>query len=498
MRFDYLRFEKVSFAYECSAQVLLKNLSIQFNRGWCGLIGPNGSGKTTLLRLACGELRPTAGLISATEGVVHCPQRTDDPPEALQNFLESQDPEAFRLRGRLHVDSDWMARWPTLSYGERKRVQIATALWQNPDLLAIDEPTNHIDAEARSLLIAALRSYGGVGLLVSHDRELLDQLCSQTLFMRPPNADLHPGGYSKAIRLAQAEQERLCTERNNVRQELERLRAEAAVRQNAARQADRKRSLKGISNRDSDARAKMNAVRVSGKDGKAGQFAAQINSRLQHVQERFDAIDVPKEYRLGIRLTGEPSHRNWLINLRSGELRIGQSRVLEFENLALRPQSRIAIVGPNGAGKTTLVRHIIANVQIPPERLVYLPQEIERSDAIQTLDNVRQLPRQQLGDVMTIVSCLGSRPERLLQSVEPSPGELRKMQLALGMLRTPNLIVMDEPTNHLDLPSIECLEYALLQIRCALILVSHDHRFLEKVTTEEWQLTASESELFVR
>jgi ATPase subunit of ABC transporter with duplicated ATPase domains len=128
---------------------------------------------------------------------------------------------------------------------------------------------------------------------------------------------------------------------------------------------------------------------------------------------------------------------------------------------------------------------------LPLERVVYLPQEIERNDAIQTLHQVRQLPRQELGDVMTIISCLGSRPERLLESVEASPGELRKMQLALGMLRVPNLLVMDEPTNHLDLPSIECLEQALLQIRCALVLVSHDYRFLEKVTKEKWQLTVS-------
>ena len=92
---------------------------------------------------------------------------------------------------------------------------------------------------------------------------------------------------------------------------------------------------------------------------------------------------------------------------------------------------------------------------------------------------------------MTVISCLGSRPQRLLESTEPSPGELRKMQLALGMPQIPNLIVMDEPTNHLDLPSIECMEQALSQVRCALLLVSHDRRFLEQVTKTTWQLTVS-------
>jgi ATPase subunit of ABC transporter with duplicated ATPase domains len=491
MRLHCLNFENVSFGYERGIEALLKNLSIQFTSGWCGIIGPNGSGKTTLLRLACGELEPTAGAISGAHNVVYCPQRTDDLPKMFKQFLESSEPEAFRLRGRLCIDPSWESCWSTLSQGERKRAQIATALWQDSEILAVDEPTNHIDAAARSLLVAAMRSYRGVGLLVSHDRELLDELCDRTLFIQPPNAVLRPGGYSKAVDLAQAEQDRLRTERSIARQQLDRLRAEAAVRQNAARQADRKRSLKGISNRDSDARAKMNLVRVSGKDGKAGRLAAQFDGRLRQAQERLDAIHVAREYRLGIELTGEPSQRNWLLNLHAGELPMGQSRVLRFENLVVRPEDRVAVVGPNGAGKTTLVRHIVASINLPDDRLVYMPQEIERIHATQILNDVRQLPSRQRGDVMSIISCLGSRPERLLQSCEPSPGELRKIQLALGMSRMPNLIVMDEPTNHLDLPSIECLEEALLQVRCALVLVSHDRPFLERVTTTTWQLAVS-------
>src|SRR6185295_591892 len=114
------------------------------------------------------------------------------------------------------------------SHGERKRAQIATALWQDPLLLAIDEPTNHIDAAARSLLIEAMRSYRGVGLLVSHDRELLDELCDKTLFIQPPTAILRPGGYSKSIALAQTEQDSLRKERRTAIQELKRVRAEAA------------------------------------------------------------------------------------------------------------------------------------------------------------------------------------------------------------------------------------------------------------------------------
>ena len=92
---------------------------------------------------------------------------------------------------------------------------------------------------------------------------------------------------------------------------------------------------------------------------------------------------------------------------------------------------------------------------------------------------------------MTLISRRGSRPGRLLVSTTPSPGEIRKILLARGVERGPHFIVMDEPTNHLDLPSIECLENALAETPCALLLVSHDERFLARLTVRRWQLTQS-------
>jgi ATPase subunit of ABC transporter with duplicated ATPase domains len=160
----------------------------------------------------------------------------------------------------------------------------------------------------------------------------------------------------------------------------------------------------------------------------------------------------------------------------------------------------IGIVGPNGAGKSTLIRHLVKHKAIPDNRLVYIPQEIDTDLAHQILRRVRQLSKTIQGELLSYVACLGSNAQRLLETERPSPGELRKLKLALGMTGTPYLIVMDEPTNHLDLPSIKALEKALSVCNCALILVSHDLDFLKSLVTTFWQLTpitADESPGFV-
>jgi ATPase subunit of ABC transporter with duplicated ATPase domains len=110
------------------------------------------------------------------------------------------------------------------------------------------------------------------------------------------------------------------------------------------------------------------------------------------------------------------------------------------------------------------------------------------------MQDVKSLNHDQLGHIMTIVSRLGTRPGRLLETELPSPGEIRKILLALGIIRTPSLIIMDEPTNHLDLPSIECLEQMLVDCPCALLLVSHDQAFLERLSNIYWKLSVNKKQ----
>ena len=197
-----LLFQNISFAYDRASQPIIRNLSVHFTPGWTGIVGANGVGKSTILKLATGDLACQQGRVIIPDFAIYCPQRTDDAPAQLQGLIDSMDREAFGIKGRLGVEDDWIQRWTTLSHGERKRAQIAVAMWRKPQVLAVDEPTNHLDAAAQDLLYDALSTFRGIGLLVSHDRKLLDDLCLQCLFVEPPEAILRPGNYSHGLRQA--------------------------------------------------------------------------------------------------------------------------------------------------------------------------------------------------------------------------------------------------------------------------------------------------------
>ncbi len=481
-----LIFHSVSFAYVGSPDALFSGIEVGVGPGWTGFIGVNGCGKTTLLRLACGELVPRRGSIDAPTARVYCPQRTDAPMPESASFLASNDAKAFRLRGTLGIDDDWLRRWNTLSDGERKRLQIATSLWLKPDVLAADEPTNHLDAAARERVLRALRTYRGIGLLVSHDRDLLDGLCVHSLFVSPPGVELRAGGYTAAMGAIRDEESAAREARRKLRTECARLEREVEARRVHARKAEQEKSLRGVAPRDHDAREKARAARDH--DRGSGQNFRQLKGRLRRTAERESALPPTSLRDLGIGLRSRPSDRNAVVRVAAGSLELGSARRLEFPNLDIRPRDRIALTGPNGSGKSTLVRHIVAGLTLPPERVLYVPQELSLESLSCLLEDVRRLPRKSLGVAMQWVSRLGSDPRRVLESRTPSPGEVRKLLLAVRMVDEPHLIILDEPTNHMDLPSVECLESALRETECALLLVSHDRRFLEALAALEWQV----------
>jgi len=482
-------FQQITFAYARSSQVLIRDLSVHFPRGWSGIVGANGVGKSTILKLATGNLDPQRGTSTIPGSAIYCPQRTDHIPDHLLELLQAMDGDAFRIKGQLGVAADWPERWPTLSHGERKRAQLAVALWRRPRVLAVDEPTNHLDTHARELVFRALVRFKGVGLLVSHDRQLLDDLCAQCLFVDPPGAVLRPGNYSRGYQQTQLDEVAARKRRDLAKQDLLKLKRESASRRRAACRANQKRFKRGLAQKDHDAKSKIDLARLSGKDGSAGRRLNQLKGRMSQAQAKLDRLKVKKTYQMGIWMPGAISKRDTLFTMPAGSLRLGATRLLDHPDLAMRPTDRIALCGANGSGKSTLVNHIIRSLTLAGDQVVYLPQEIDARMSRKILEAAKTLPHDVLGRMMTVVSCLGSRPRRLLESQRPSPGETRKILLATGIAKAPHLIVMDEPTNHLDLPSIQCLEEALAHCPCCLLLVSHDQRFLKALTRIRWQIS---------
>ena len=483
-----LLFRNVTFRYDLSPQPLFRQLDADFHAGWSGVAGANGSGKTTLLRLAAGLLEPSEGRIIRPPRIALCEQRTDAPPDDLDAFLHARGREAIRLREALEIRRDWKERWTTLSHGERKRAQIAAALGRDPDALLLDEPTNHVDSCVRSLLRDALARYRGVGVLVSHDRQLLDELCRQCVVLDPPRVLVFPGGYSRAVEQRERDEAAQAEAHRQLRRDVRRIEVEQQRRRTEANASDRRRSKRGLDIHDSDGRAKIDLARVSGADGQAGRLTRQLEGRLRRGEEELRELRPVKRYDLNFWLPDSRSDRNHLLRAAAGSLPLGSVKTLIYPDLEIGPRDRVALTGPNGGGKSTLVRFLLERMNVPEGKILYMPQEIGRSESAAIAAKASRAPAHVKGLLMTVVSCLGSRPEQILGHDEPSPGEVRKLLLAYGATQSPHIIVMDEPTNHLDLPAVELLENALSSCPCALLLVSHDERFLEGLATIRWRI----------
>ncbi len=177
-----------------------------------------------------------------------------------------------------------------------------------------------------------------------------------------------------------------------------------------------------------------------------------------------------------------------LVAVNGNALAAGGRVVLHDVHVALDRESRVRLAGTNGSGKSTLVRALVQAWRLPPERLLYLPQELESEDRDSVLERVRSLSAAARGRVLQRAAALGLDPDRLLSSAHPSPGEARKPLLAFGLGQDVWALILDEPTNHLDLPSIERLEQALAGYDGALVLVTHDDRLAASCTNLSWQI----------
>ncbi len=476
-----------SFAHTAATDVL-DDVTLDLADGWVGVVGANGSGKTTLLRLVAGELTPTAGEVNVVADVppVLCPQAVDDLDPSIRAFSWDWTGTAARIRSRLALDPDDLDRWETLSPGERKRWQVGAALAAEPDVLLVDEPTNHLDVAARDLLVEALRDFDGLGLVVSHDRTLLDGLTDRTVRVVRGRAESWAGGYSEARVRWVAEEAALRDAHVRARREERRLRRVLAeVRHDRLGAEHAPRAARRNSPREPDVREAGRKFAQQKAEQKLANRVGQLNSRVERAHADVQAIEVTRDVGGDLSLDAEGAGRRWVAQLQGDVTHAGGGALLHRLDLAVARGEHVHVAGANGAGKTTLLGALRAAAV---GEVGWLPQELTPDAALGCLDRVRALDPERRGRALGIVANLGVDPDRVMVTDAPSPGEARKLALALVLLDPADLVIMDEPTNHLDLPAIERLEAAVAEYPGALVLATHDVAFARSTTATLWQV----------
>ena len=496
-------------------------LDLAIGPGRTGLIGLNGSGKSTLLRLIAGELTPTAGTVRVAGEVGYLAQNVtldaEQPVDRLLGVAEARralhaieagdaseahfatlgDDWDVEERTRAVLDQLGLAHIGLdttvgrVSGGETVLLRLAALLLRRPDVLLLDEPTNNLDLRARQRLQAAVRSWRGVLVVVSHDRELLEWV-DQIADLREGRVARFGGAlsaYQEALAVEQEAAERgvRSAEADVRRQRRDLIEAhdKLAGRARAGRRAAETAGLPKIV-----AGARKRAAEVS-----AGKHRVLHEERLAEARERLTeaeaAVRDDDEIRVDLPHTAVPGRRR-VLTLRGLELRNGAQA--EFE--VVGPE-RIGLVGPNGAGKTTLLNTVagllapVAGEALPHVPLRYLPQRLDVLDGARTIaQNVQALAPtaepQRVRAQLARFLFRGDGPDQRVATL--SGGERFRATLAALMLAepAPQLLLLDEPTNNLDLASVRQLTSALASYRGALLVASHDLPFLRELGLGRW------------
>lgn len=484
----------VTFSYPSALNPVFKDISLAMQEGWYAFVGDNGAGKSTLAKLICGQLTPESGTITKADLLtLYCEQDSDLAPYNLEDLASDWTAHGQNCRQIFDLDERWLWDFDHCSLGQKKRVQLACALYSEPDVLVLDEPSNHIDVETKQSLIQALKGYKGIGIVISHDRALIDKLCNHVVLCEQGKITLRNGIYSEVAKNRKLEHEQTERNRQAAKHELARLERERARRVNLASQQDAKRSKANIDPKDKSAKGKIDLAIYTGKDGVAGKLSKRLDNRIQGAQDKLSELFVQKRYSGSIEPFGTRLHSKYILKLEEQDVPYFDVSLesIHIPELYIGPQDRIALVGANGLGKSTLISKILRMLS-EDLNYFYMPQSYSAEEELKQIKKLQSLSQADKGSVLSRIAQLNSDPESFIDAQELSPGELRKLALSLASLEDPTLLVLDEPTNHLDMHSIEALEEFLQNYVGVLIMVTHDEYVVEHVATRVWRLVQSE------
>jgi len=522
-----------NFALRRGERLLLSDVDLTLHAGWrVGVVGRNGTGKSSLFAAVRHEIEADRGDLDVPNRVriASIAQEMPSLPDAAIDFVLAGDVvvhAALQAEANAFANEDWEAvavahhrleevggydasaragkllhglgfsadtharAVSTFSGGWRVRLNLARALMTPSDLLLLDEPTNHLDLDAVLWLEQWLLKYPGTLLLISHDREFLDNVCTHTLHLHSGKAKLYTGDYtaferqrSEQLRLQQITHEKAQAERAHLQSFIDRFSASAAKAKQAQSRVKRLAKMAGTE-----------AVRA----------------------EREIRIDFPQPLKLPnslIRLdhadcgyVGGDSVPTLASAPAASES--GAARTILYDvGFGLEAGDRVGLLGANGAGKSTLVKTLVGELQVlagersahPDLRIGYFAQHTVESLKAGTsaIDHLRDIaPNSTIQSVRDFLGKWNFPGDRAFESIDGfSGGERARLALALIAWLQPNVLLLDEPTNHLDLEMREALAEALSVFEGAIVLVSHDRHLIGLVCETFWRVADGRVEAF--
>ncbi|WP_096187832.1 ribosomal protection-like ABC-F family protein [Evansella halocellulosilytica] len=445
-----------------------------YDRERIGVVGKNGEGKSTLLKILVQELEPDQGEVQSYCSMSYIPQLEDG----------EVNPISKKAKNQWHIpDRDKTS----LSGGEETRMKIAAAFSTDAKLIVADEPTSHLDIQGVEKIEEEMKTFSGAIVMISHDRELLNEVCTSIWEVDNGSINCFQGNYDAYVEQKEHVKERQVFEYEQYIKEKRRL-EEAAV------EKERKSSsLKKAPSRMGNSEARLHKRSVGTKKAKLDKNAKAIQARIDQLEKKEKPTD-EKKITFDV-LSHNQIHSKVVLSFDHLAVQVGKKLLFEKFTGMIKPGARVAVLGKNGSGKSTLL-NIIANENndnitiAKPVKLGYFHQKLENLDENKSiLENILTSSPHSEQFVRTVLSRLNFKRDDVNKKVMMlSGGERVKTALAKVFLGKYNVLLLDEPTNYLDLSTKDALQTVLEAFPGTVIFVSHDRYFIKNLATHFLQI----------
>lgn len=433
-----------------------------------GLVGVNGSGKTTLLNIICGKESYEAGNVFLDVNYSY-----------INQLEEEVHIEESKISKELKLPNEYTS---FLSGGEKVKARVAKALNNSSRIIIADEPTSNLDVKSIKYLEDKFNRFNGAILLVSHDRDFLDNICNKIIEIDESKVTMFNGNYSSYLKQKKELDNRESFEYNQYIKEKRRLEEAIVIKTSL------KDGIKKTPKRFGNSEARLHKMGNQSAKKNMDNSIKAIKTRIEKLEEK----DKPKE-NIVIKIDiaeGNEFYSNYPIEIKDINISFENKLILRNASFKLKKNKRVALIGENGCGKTTLLKAIIDNnkgVKIANRvKIGYFQQDLMILNEDTTiLDNILESSSEKETFIRIVLSRFLFRKNDVYKKVSVlSGGEKVRVALCKILLSDNNLLILDEPTNYLDIQSMEALEEALKNSNKTMIIVSHDRRFISNVCNE--------------